>query len=667
MVIKSWINEQILTNAKLTSFNLNLGKMLEAINSTNPNQAGEEHCCFYENRTMNTVFAGLGNLSAISDTPNVNPLEATGDLGKDLDIILDQMKAISSKKMKTCCEQLAENLKAVEADLLNKLEELRKKMKQQHGDVNSQTNELKQKQTDLENQLKNVTNRIEQLEKQQNVNKEEAAKCCKELNDKVNELKTQLEQAKAEASEKAKQLEKDINDLNQKQQEHANKLNILQKETEKQMTIISQTTRVCIDNCGSGTGGSGIGGGTGNGTGNGTGTGTGSGSGSGSTDNEALLNRIKELEKLISNLIDKFNQLSNITTAIANCSKIESELNQIHNILNQLGNQTAVAPGNNNCPSLVELQTEIEKAKQCCKKIDELSQKLDNMMKQIEELNNKYTNHVTQLETSLSQVQEQLDNTLAQLQNMSITTQTCPNGNGTANGTQTLDDRITNLQNQLNSLKKILSITQINLNNNEAKLIQVEKTLQEKWREFQMINADRLRNASEFKEQMENRLNELQLLLSNNSSKPDQNLIERIIKLEKLHEEMRVDIERILKLEKMFSDLENQLQATLQKLQDNDAKFKECALRCSKLDELNDLIDRLEDVEKLVLSTPGRPTTATKTTTTTTATTTTKAKPRPSTREIINYVKPTRYTGAISILGSADDPIVIYERQKRQV
>ncbi|XP_017954727.1 rho-associated protein kinase 2 [Drosophila navojoa] len=537
LVIKSWINEQIVTNAKLTSLNLNLGKVLDVINNTNPNQAGEEHCCFYENKTMSTIFKGLGKLTTTSDTPNTNPLEATGDLGKDLDIILDQLKAISSKKMKTCCEKLAENLKTVEADLMKELEEVRRKLKKQHGEVNDQADKLKKKQTDLENQLKSVTNRIEELEKQQKVNKEEAAKCCKELNDKVNELNKQLEQAKAEASKKAKQLEKDINDLNQKQQEHANKLDILQKETEKHGTIIAQTTQVCIDNCG-------------NGTGNGP-------------------NKIKELEQMIVNLVEKFNQLSNLSIATANCSKIMEELIEIQNTLNQLGNQTS---GNNNCPSLAELQAEIEKAKQCCNRIDALSQKLDDMMKQIEELKNNYTKHVTQLETSLSQVQEKIDNAFAQLQNISTAIQTCTNGNGT-DESEAQAKRLADLQNQVNSLKTILNMTQTNLNINEAKLVQLDKTLDEKWKEFQKLNADRLKNLTEFKDQTEKRLYELQLLLSNSSSAPDQNLTERVIKLEKLHEKMLVDIQRILELQTMILNLENQLKEALQKLKDHDAKW----------------------------------------------------------------------------------------------
>ncbi|XP_023176013.2 keratin, type II cytoskeletal 1 [Drosophila hydei] len=607
-VILKWINEQVTRNAKLTSFNLHLGQLLVAINSTNPNQAGEEHCCFYEKSTMSTIFSGLTNLSAISDMPNGQPIEETGDLGKDLDLILERMKAISAKKAKNCCDRLAEHLKAVEADLMKQLEELGKKLSQQHEAASQQTDELKLNQTNLENKLKNVTDRIDQLEKKQDANQAEAAKCCKELNDRVDKLYEQLEQAKAVAKEKAKQLEKDINELNQKQKDHADKLNNLQKETEKQMEIINKTVEICNNNCGNettGSGGGGVGGGA-NGGGNG---GNGSGSGSGSTGGashtsgsfeQQLQGQVHHLENMIVNLTVQIHQVTNVSNAVANCSKIESELTEMLNLLDKLQNQKP--PEETVCTSVEELQAALDDALKCCKRVDELSKQVEKMTQQIEQLDKKYSKHVEQLEEALKNVQQQLDDALDQWNQTSTTPSPCAGGNET--DSEALHDRIKDLQNQINTLKNILNITEINLNNNEAKLVGISETLKEKSKEFEQVNQDRENAANTFKDQTEEHLNKLELLISmQNSSKPNDELIKRIIKLEELEKIMSEDVEKILKLETTITDLQSQLEEALKRLKDSEANFNECTEKCAKLDELNDLIDRLEDLEQLVYST----------------------------------------------------------------
>ncbi|XP_064539859.1 putative leucine-rich repeat-containing protein DDB_G0290503 [Drosophila montana] len=584
--IARWINEQVVRNAKLTSFNQHLGKLLNALNTKRPEQIGDEHCCFYEKDTMEKILKDMTSLSASSGIGVGKPLESSGDIGKDLDSILDRMKMLIGKDTKTCCDQLTDNLKAMEADLVKQLDELSRKLNEQNEDNTKQRDELKDKQADLEKKLKDIAQRIEQLEQNQKDNKAEAEKCCKELNSRVDDLNQQLEKAQAETQKKANELKKELKDLQDKQKEQQDQINNIKMESEKRIGNIKLVKEKCDKTSEINKVESKLLQGN-------------------STENNPLL-KIIRLENVVNEHKEHLVKFVKVATSISHCRRFNDELKQMEAKVQELEQQKTPEkqPVMNNCPGLDELKAEVKRAKACCKNMDKLSQDLEQLQQDVDKMGANYSDHIAKLEAALKDLQQRLNEALDKLSSASSTT-VKPTTDGI--DAQAVDALIKQLQAKLAATNDLLSVIQKNLDDNDNKLNQIKDDLIKKYDELDKRNAERQKEAQEFKNQAEQRLNDLEKLLlrlnnNNNHNAPaklDGKIVQRLEELEKHQKKLRKDTDKILELEQRIAELEARLKDALENLHENDSELNKCLSSCKGLDKLDDLIDRIEDLEKI--------------------------------------------------------------------
>ncbi|EDW68994.2 putative leucine-rich repeat-containing protein DDB_G0290503 [Drosophila virilis] len=582
--IARWINEQVVRNAKLTSLNQQLGKLLDALHTKRPEQIGDEHCCFYEKDTMEKILKDMTSLSASSGIGVGKPLESSGDIGKDLDSILDRMKMLIGKDTKTCCDQLTDNLKAMEADLAKQLSELNRKFNEQIEDNTRNRDELKAKEADLERKLKDIAQRIEQLEQKQKDNKAEAEKCCKELNSRVDELNQQLEKAQAETQRKANELKKELKDLQDKQKEQQDQINNIQVESERRIGNIKLIKEKCDKTCEINKLESQLLQGN-------------------STENSPLA-KITQLEQAVNEHKEQLEKLVKLAASISHCRQFYDELKKMETTVQELEKQNTPEPQDmNNCPGLDELKAEVNRAKACCKNVDRLSKDLEQLQQNVDQMGANYGDHIAKLEAALKDLQRRLNEALDKLNSASSTT-VKPTTDGI--DAQAVDELIKQLQGKLAATNDLLSVIQKNLDDNENKLNEIKDDLIKKYDELAKLNAERQKDAQEFKNRAEQRLNELEKLLlkSNNNNhndpvKLDDKIVQRLTDLEKQHKKLRKDTDKILELEQRIAELEARLKDALENLHENDAELNKCLNSCKGLDKLDDLIDRIEDLEKI--------------------------------------------------------------------
>ncbi|KAL7733173.1 hypothetical protein ACLKA6_004688 [Drosophila palustris] len=166
-VITRWINEQVVRNAKITRFNQRLKELLDVLNGNKTEKNEEEFCCFYEKDTMDKLFKDITILSGKYKISEGAAFHTTGDMGQDLDLILDRLKKLVNMDMKSCCKRLANNLKKLEKDFKKQLEDLKQNLNKK-SDVNRKTEtELHDKQKELDNNLNQLKTRVEKLELKQ--------------------------------------------------------------------------------------------------------------------------------------------------------------------------------------------------------------------------------------------------------------------------------------------------------------------------------------------------------------------------------------------------------------------------------------------------------------------------------------------------------------------
>ncbi|BFF96550.1 myosin heavy chain muscle [Drosophila madeirensis] len=102
----------------------------------------------------------------------------------------------------------------------------------------------------------------------------------------------------------------------------------------------------------------------------------------------------------------------------------------------------------------------------------------------------------------------------------------------------------------------------------------------------------------------------------------------RLHRLEKVCEDLKKDVEKAMKIVKRIDDLEKGLHNALEKQKTLEIQVKRCLTKCSAMNSIDDLIDRIEDLEKVVKLTA----------TTTRPTTRKRKKPGTTTTEIVAWV-----------------------------
>ncbi|XP_062135286.1 myosin heavy chain, striated muscle [Drosophila sulfurigaster albostrigata] len=539
--ITHWINQQVERNTKLTEFNQKLQKILDNVNDHNTTE--KAHCCFYENNTMNKVFADITMLSQKYNIDGGAALKSTGDMGQDLDRILERLKQLVGKDMKSCCDLLTAKLKELEADFIKQLEELKHKI---NKNPETQENLLKENELELKNKLEKLKERMEQLEKKQLENEKISGKgtCCKELEHKLKELQSQVETAKT--GNKTADLDKELQDLLDKQKEQVTKIKEIEEELKKRAANVQKVLENCEKRCGNKQ------------TGNQT---------NGETNNENSgvnddSRRLDTLEQMILNLIENHKKLNNMLEKMTQCKRADNCEQK------RIKDQS-------------EFQSQIEKAKVCCQDIDKLGQDNEELRQNIKQMNASYTDHLSQLNNDIKELQNGLKDALKKSEN--------PDKDNNKESSKNQE-----FKSELDDINKKLDQLQLTLIDNKNKLNNVQQQSNNNFREL-TNSLETQKNANkQFEKDAEKRFDELN---SKGKNEKPVDQADRLDRLEKEQNQLSENINKTQDLQKRVEELEKKLKEALDDLQASKSTVVKCSLKCKQLDNINDMIKRIEDLE----------------------------------------------------------------------
>ncbi|XP_017135040.1 myosin heavy chain, striated muscle [Drosophila miranda] len=548
--IARWINLQVVLNGKVTRFNQRLGKLLVGLNNTAP----VEHCCFYEKTTMKKIVDYLNSVAkdqASSTEVKLSPLKLVGELGQDLDNILAQMGKLIKRDIKSCCDQLAEGLKKQKADLGKNLEELRRRRDKANGEQGKAAEELRKKQADQEEQLADLREQMEKIEEKLRKSGEGVStKCCAELGEKLQDLEGQAKKDKTEAIDKAKKIDKKLEDLTEGQKDQDDRLKDIQKKMDDRLKDIASAIDMCKENCGNGSTG---------------------GSNASTSDLET---RVEALRKLVEDLSKRIADLSpsegssGIKEKIKSCQEIGKLLATIETMLQQAikgqnpagesadSSKNGLKKGNNLEKQVKDLQIQVDRSRHCCKFLDGIGNDADNLSSNVEKTNKTYTDHISDLEKQTGDLKKWVDEALEKIKALG-SQKDSDNGSGN-------DDLLTDLdrlqQNLDNSTKDIENL-QTQLDNMMAHIAVLTKTIKDRFAMTEDLNS-------------------------------------RLLRLEEAVEDLRKDIDKTLKVVQRIKDLEKLLDDALDRQQKLEIQVKRCLTKCKAMDSIDDLIDRIEDLER---------------------------------------------------------------------
>ncbi|KAH8365475.1 hypothetical protein KR093_001175, partial [Drosophila rubida] len=569
--ITNWINEQVLRNAKLTRFNQRLKELLDAVNANHTNSMEKGHCCFYEKNALDKVFADITMLSEKYNIAGGTALKASGDIGKDLDQILDRLKQLAGKDLKSCCDQITDKLKELEADFAKKLKDLQNKLNENQEDEDNQANKLEDTEQELKNKLEQLKEQMAQLEKKQldNTKNSENGTCCKELEGKITELKAQVEAKKSEKFEK--ELEKALKDLMQKQKKQDDKVNDINEELKKNAVNVQQALENCKKQCGHEE------------KGNET-------IGKMNKENENYdSKKLDDLEKKIQALADNHKKLNDMLANGTQCKQPTNNATKTEEAQKGLKRNMQLPDSKSTCDNqqMADL-AQIEKARKCCKDIEKLDKENEELRENIEKMNKSYTGHITQLSDEIKQLQDSLKEALRKPENSH------QQENGKENNKDPEISKNPQLDKQLEEINKKIEEIQKMILGNANKLKDAE---QKSNKELEKLS-DRLenqKNASEkFEKNAEERFNALNS--KGNTSNPVDKA-DRLDRLEKEQNQLSEDIDKALELQKRVEDMEKQLREAINTLQSSKPEVDQCSIKCKQLDNMDNLIDRIEDLE----------------------------------------------------------------------
>ncbi|XP_034655592.1 myosin heavy chain, muscle [Drosophila subobscura] len=589
--IARWINHHVVVTGKLTRFNQHLGQLLLALNDTAP----IERCCFYEKATMDKVMEylnGIAKHKGISEKVQVqgSPFKSSGELGQDLDNILNQMGKLIRRNLKSCCDQLDEDLEKQEADLQKKLEELRKKLEKSNGEQGKTLGELHKKHAVLEKQLADLRAQLEKFKEQLRKSGESfIAKCCERLDKKFQDLERQATTVKNEGIDKAKELEKKLDDLKNGQKDHEVKLNDIKRTISKRSGNISNAIDMCAEKCGSRSNGE-------------------SNPGTSDLENriEALNKTVKDLSKRIADLIPSEGI---VKENIKSCQDIRKLLVKIETLLQQAvkeenpsGKKSEESSKNEISSHLTDdklkervedlkkqvkkLHIQVGRSRHCCKFLDGIGNDANELKLNVDKINVTFTDHISDLEKKAELLRKSMDEALEKIKKLGP-----HKGSVNGSGSGDLQMDIDRLQKNLDNSTRDIESLQTQLDKIMGHISVLSKTIKDK---FAMT----------------------------------EDLKFRLHRLEKVCEDLKNDVEKAMKLVKRIDDLEKRLHNALEKQKTLEIQVKSCLTKCSAMNSIDDLIDRIEDLEKVVKLTA----------TTTRPTTRKRKKPGTTTTEIVAWV-----------------------------
>jgi len=381
--------------------------------------------------------------------------------------------------------------------------------------------------------------------------------CCNELNKKLDELKKRLELAKKETNNKSGQLEREIRDIQNRKKTQESKIKDFKEELEKHAENIQKVKENCERHCENKHNHS-----------------------NKSTSKEGNNNvtydstRLDNLEKSIEYLIENHKSFNEMIEALTQCQHIQDNLTKTEEKLNQIQNEENKCQTDQN-KDQTELQLHIKDINNCCKKLDSLAKNNQDLYETITHMNNSYIDHIFKLDADLKDLQNHLNEGLKKLN---------------------LENSNKQLDNKVDAIIKKLDVIQKTVNDSDNKLREVQASSMKNFHELKKLILNQKNALEKFSKHAEQRYNDLntKTIVDKPVDKED-----RIDRLERQQDKISEDIDKALHLKKRIEDLEKQLKVALDNLKLNLSEYGKCTSKCKLLDNIDDFIDRIEDLEAI--------------------------------------------------------------------
>ncbi|XP_043950628.2 putative leucine-rich repeat-containing protein DDB_G0290503 [Drosophila biarmipes] len=541
-------------------------------------------CYFYEENTLKLVIDQINAINKGSGT-QLGQLESNGGLEYSIENILTQLRDAVPKGIQSCCESLGKLIEKIKDDLGKKVKTLKRYLREVNSGESQEKDALQKKLKNLENQIDETKSSLEVLKKQMDDND----KCCYKLKDDIQDLDKKLRAIKSDADDKTHKLDNQLNKLKEKQRNGDDLItNIKQNiedDAENIKNILSQCDKNCVNK---------------------------NVSEANNLENKHLLdleNKTETLRMLVEGLSKRFGDLNiqesnNFSVTLKTClengetlSKIQTHLQYLAKQKNEScfggspgGSGNGVSAAKKKCSfneklikHLKELKKEgetlredLKKFAKCCEKIDELNLQVARLENLIKDMNQTYNDQLKDNSDQFEALKQSLDDSLKKL--------------GTNNQSINNED----LQEQINSLIKLLDNAKIKfeiLKDRQMGLFKKKEKI-----ENSTYSPDELaslkRDFEEFNKDVDGKLKEFEILKKNRKH--------ALPKLERFKNEVGQDLDHIRKKLSGPKVLEKQVEDQIEDHKKQASLMLDCKNRCMNIDKMDDLIDRVEDLEKLV-------------------------------------------------------------------
>ncbi|XP_033161340.1 reticulocyte-binding protein PFD0110w [Drosophila mauritiana] len=578
--ISKWIAEQVKLSAQLRKFKRDQDAILSYFGKTPTLMT----CRFYEEITLNRIVEKVNRINEMSGT-QVEKLKSSGDLEKDVENVLPQITKFVSKGIKSCCENFTKLIENYKKDLNLKIKNLPSKLNEKDFGKLNENDSIQKNLGYIEKQVEEIRPLFEKLQKYFR-DSQANSKCCDGLKESFKALENKLSLAKGNGYNQALKIENQLKELKDKIQENVKKTNVLKTTLGHRFENIKNILSICNQSYVHKYV---------------------------SMDTSILLDLEKHaetLQKLAETLLKNLGGLDihkptmNLNVTLNTCQENNELLTNIQSKMGYLLEQNSKAcfegsptdsensSGliNKNCSSNEKLQNSIAELEKeigilrknltnfpkCCQKIDDLivhMGKLENMMKK---MNQTYNDHLNANSNQLNSIKDGMDKSLRKISPIH-------------------DDGDTkNLQELARKLKKDLikgSLTLSILKERQDDLLKDNNK-----NPSSLYSPDKMaglkKDLYEFSQDIDGKLKDLELKI--------QSKMDAVKHLDTFNKEANQHLDKVKantlehkELDMRIKDqTENQIKQTNEMLN--------CTKKCSKINMMNDLMDQVEDMERIV-------------------------------------------------------------------
>ncbi|XP_041674277.1 reticulocyte-binding protein PFD0110w, partial [Drosophila eugracilis] len=256
--VTRWMEEHMKLNVYLEKFKNDQSSLLIFLNET----ISSKICRFYEENTLQLINDNLkqdsGNEVQHIHTGNEVQNTETGtdtqlivpeaDLDKNLENILSQIKKNYPKGLKTCCEDLNSSINELKDELGKRLKNLTEKSEVVNPGNSSLKDVLEKKLKMLMDEIEDIKQNLQMLQPKLS-GKEGSTKCCTEIQKDVKNLNDKLTIMKTQADNRVHRLGSQLKDLKDKQRNNYQIVSHLNQTTVNRVESIKDILNNCENNC----------------------------------------------------------------------------------------------------------------------------------------------------------------------------------------------------------------------------------------------------------------------------------------------------------------------------------------------------------------------------------------------------------------------------------